>query len=80
MATDSWGGEDLLQHSSWKTWAGEAAASGLGKAVAGKGGGLHICMQITRRNNWGARRTKQHRVPAQRNKASKPLTENTCEG
>ena len=35
----------------------------------------HVHMQITGRNNWGERQTAQPRVPAQGNKASKPLTE-----
>ena len=37
-------------------------------------------MQIDRGNKWGVRQTSQPRVPAQGNKASKPLTEKKCGG
>ena len=48
-------------------WAGEVVAGGVGSPT-------FVCRK-TGRNNWGATQTTQPRVPVQRNKASKPLTE-----
>ena len=50
------------------------------EAVAGGPDGPTFVCRKTGRNNWGPRQTVQPRVPVQGNKASKPLTENTCGG
>ena len=56
-------------------------AGGLGKAVAGRAGSpAFACGRTTSKKNWGMRQITQPRVPAWGNKASKPLTEKTCEG
>ena len=58
-----------------KAWAGTP-----GEAVAGRAGNPTFDCRQTRRNNRRARQTKQPRVPAWGNKASKPLTKKTCGG
>ena len=40
----------------------------------------HICVQITGKNNWGARHIEQPRVLVRENIASKPLVIKTCRG
>ena len=50
------------------------------KAADRLGDPTFVCRQTGRNNNWGARKTTQPRVPAQGNKASKPLIENICGG
>ena len=68
----SWGGEEVWLHCSWQTgWVRQWLAD---RVVP------HFCADKTRRNNGGARQTKQPRDPAQGNKASKPLTEKICGG
>ena len=66
------GGEDSRQGGGQRTWAGEAAAGGADSPTI-------ACGKIYR-NNWGMRQTEQPQVPVRGNKASKPLTENTCGG
>ena len=65
------------------SWGGEDARQGSGRGPGGPGGSWwikqsHICMGIIGKNNWGARQTSQSRVPAGRNKASKPLAAKMC--
>ena len=62
------GGEDSQQCGGWRTQRGGGLWSSVGKAAAGQRGSSY----------WAQPQTKQPRVLAWGNKASKPLTENTC--
>ena len=72
VETGNQGGEDPWQDSRWRT--------GVGEIMVGGPGGPTFTHRTTRRNKWRVRQTTQSKIPAWGSRASKPLTEKTCEG